>query len=31
MQYEKVENIADLQGRANLYTLNIIQFTNFTE
>ena len=31
MQYNKVENIDDLQGRATLYTFNIIQFTSFTE
>ena len=31
MQYEKVENIADLQGRARLYIFNSIQFIDFTE
>ena len=30
MQHEKVENIADLQRRARLYTFDIIQFTNLT-
>ena len=31
MQYKKLENIDDLQGRATLYTFNIIQFTDFSE
>ena len=31
MQFKKVENIDDLQGRATLYTFNIIQFTDFSE
>ena len=30
MQYNKVENIDDLQERATLFTFNIIQFTDFT-
>ena len=30
MQFKKVENIDDLQGRATLYTFNIIQFTDFS-
>ena len=31
MQYNKVENIDDLQERATLFTFNIIQFTDFSE